>query len=344
MRRGVRRASRAGRRQRSPWRWASAVACCLLVGTVILGAQRPRVAVTVPGLALLLNKVAPLLPGRVAWMHDYGSARLRSGAYLGWSDGRTGQLYLYGSGCEGPANADTLTNLTLRGPGGTLEVPPQDVEHLSSNLDRARPHSYLSVQVVTDGTMEFDRASLKCRSGTEASARVAVTVLYAPKIVAEGAPEGETLPLGSLGSFPGAGLIAEIALAAGEEPFTLRSVRYAPTAAATGVLHAVAGPAAGAPFWRQQARSGPPPPEISNPWDTYYQSRHDPRSYGPRAADALDLTLNPSESGLVVIGSKSFKATPYPRPLLLLPLVEHGTEAATRLLVMDLAFGWTPRP
>lgn len=331
-------------RQRPPLRAVAFTSCALLLILVAAGAYQPRTALALPGLASLLRHAAPILPAGIAWMHDHGTPRLRAGAYLGWSDGTTGQLYLYGTGCATQPEGDQLTYLSLSGSGGRLQVPAHDVQHLISALDAARPHPHLGVRVVTDRTMNFDRATLRCRSGAETTVRIAATVFHAPRLLTADMPQAAALPVSSLGSFPGVGLTAELALATGDAPFTVRSLRYAPASVATDVVRAVAGRAGGVPAWRALARPGHGPPVITDPWSLDHQSKDDPRAYGPRLAHALDLTLNPHESGLIVVNAASFRATPTPRPLLLLPILDHGSGAAPGLLVAKLAFGWTPRP
>lgn len=357
-------------------RWPALVvglvaACC--AGLLVAALYGPHLARRVPYLGSVLGAVAHWLPAQVAWLHDPGTPALRSGAYLGWSDGVQGELHLYGAGCsatEGAAGG-ALTYFALHGPDGTLEVPPSAVTQLWTELDHVRSHPHLHVEVVTDRTLRFDRATLRCRDGQEARARVRATVLHvaaqhldwpvaaAPLMVAP-VPVGP-VPLATTtearavvngpSSLPDVGQVAEFTLAPAYEPLSVVSIRYAPARSATGVVEAAAGNPAALPYWRRQALApyAPPPPAADlpplTPWHSGYQLPDDPNALGPRQAASLGLTVAPDEVGIIYLLPTSFRPTPAPRPLLLKPVLE-VEHAGHRGLVVPagLAFGWTVPP
>src|SRR5690606_28481426 len=142
-----------------------------------------------------------------------------------------------------------------------------------TQLDRARGHPHLRLEVVTDRTVEFDRAHLRCRDGTEAAARILATVHHVPPsqlvwrgtspplVVDPGVPVPSSLPpeaepqpvINGPSSLPGAGKIAELTLVAGTEPLSAVSLLYAPRGVATGEVLAAAGRPDSLPYWRRQA-------------------------------------------------------------------------------------------
>ena len=219
--------------------------------------------------------------------------------------------------------------------------------------------------------MEFDRAHLRCRDGTEAAARILATVHHVPpsQLVWPGTspplvvdpvvavpsslpPEAEPQPvINGPSSLPGAGKIAELTLVAGTEPLSAVSLLYAPRGVATGEVLAAAGGPDSLPYWRRQAAGlhapwveHPPLPELTG-WDSAYQSPDDPRALTTHPAADLDLPIARGEFGALFLYQPAFRTTPTPRPLLLKPLLEleEGGRRAT-VVTSGLAFGWTATP
>lgn len=345
----------------------------LLVVTVAVAAYSPTVAARLPLVGSFLNAVAPALPASVAWLHDRGTPRLLPGVYFGWSDGVRGELHLYGEGCSAGqgTGAGDVVELTLTGRDGVVVVPPDAVAQLWTELDRARAHPHLRLEVVTERTMEFDRAHLRCRDGTEASARLLATVHHvepselawppaaAPLAVDPVLTASVTLPpeaearaiIDGPSSLPGAGKIAELTLAAGSETLTALAILYAPRRAASGEVLAAAGQAATLPYWRNAA-AAQGAPWVSRPalpaltaWHAAYQAPNDPRALGVRPSADLGLPLAAGEFGALFLYPSAFRTTPTPRPVLLKPLLEldQGGHRAT-VVTSGLAFGWTATP
>lgn len=344
----------------------------VLVAVLVAGVYSAPVARYVPYLGSVLNLAAPRLPANVAWQHDRGTPRLRPGAYLGWSDGVTGELHLYGEGCSGGADppTSTIVHLALSGPAGMLEFTPDAVQQLWSELDRANPHPHIQVRVVTDTELTFDRATLRCRDGSEAHARILGQVLYVPQEHrhAEGPQtplavdwlwnnvliedlEGPLAALHGPVSYPGPGLVSELTVTTVELPFTLRELHYGPRSLVTGTLLAAGGHLNALPYWREQALtdngapSGAPPLLPLTPWHHGYQAPTDPRALRPRPAAALDLDLAPGETGVMYMFRTAFRPTPEPKPVLLKQVLEyqHGEQSGS-LVAAGLAFGFTPTP
>lgn len=351
----------------------TALTLLALTGLLVAGLYIPYVASRVPFLAAPLRTLAPQLPAAVAWWHDPGTSSLRSGAYFGWSDGAQGELHLYGAGCsEGPTEPGSeITSLTLSGASGRLEFPAGAVQQLWTELDQVSAHPHIRVEVVTDRTLRFDRATIRCRDGTEASARVLATVLHVPAAELRW-PEG-TAPLtvdpvfaNSLSlppaaapravihgpsSLPTPGRLAEYTLVPAHEPLTLRSLIYAPARLATGRVTAAAGHWAALPYWRRDAvvPFGPASAATNlpplTPWHSGYQAPSDPKALRLRAAEALALTAEPGEVSVLFLLPDAFRATPAPRPLLLKQVleVEHAGHVG-KVVASGLAFGWTAPP
>lgn len=322
----------------------------LLVGTLLVAAYRPRLARTLPGTAAALEAAAGLLPRTVAWANDRGGARLRAGVYLGWTDGERGELHLYGEGCSAEEGPGALTYLALTGPGGTVEVPPRGVTQQWVELEVARAHPILRLEVSAGSSLEFDRAVLRCRSGAEESVRIAATLLHLPA-----PPPGPEHPLTSLGvaSFPGIGLVGEVTLVstAVASALEVTALDYAPTAASAARLRGAAGLPAQSALWRSLARDPAhraphlPDPAALTPWDAAYQSPHDPRRLRLRAAQALALPLAAGEWGMLFLDESSFRRTVRPLPILVQPVVRYTVGAEALALPVDgIAFGWTEAP
>ena len=366
--------SRPGRRRLLPLP-AKVVAVLLvaITGLAVSGIFVPAIASRVPYVGELLSWVAPHLPPSVAWMHDEGTNLLRSGAYFGWSDGTNGELHLYGEGCstEGDAAADQLVSLTLTGPAGRMEFPPNAVKQQWTDLDHARAHPHLQVAVATDRTLSFDRAALRCRSGREAQTRILATVLHVPKAALEwprsraplavdphiagsttiGPYDQPRAVVNGPSSLPGIGQIAEFTLNSTDEPLSVLAVYYAPPRLATGTVLAAAGHSAALPYWRVEARP-PNPATLASiplppltPWHQGYQAIGDPQALRARRADAPALTIAPGEVGALFLMADAFRPTPAPRPILLKPVMEleHAGQVGA-LVTSGLAFGWTRVP
>jgi len=352
---------------------ASLVALLALVSVLVLVvAYSPRLAARLPFVGWALGFAADHLPANVAWLYDEGNAMLRPGAYFGWSDGARGELHIYGAGCgaEGAAGGQ-ITYFALAGPAGRLEFSPSAVTHLWTDLDRAQAHPHLRVEVITDRTLHFDRAILRCRDGSEATARILATTVHVP---AEALAWPESLrplavdPLLQLAeqvapgaapravvhgptSLPGVGQTAELTLLPADVPLTLHGVRYAPGNLATGAVVAAAGHREALPYWRQAATApyAPTPTRQSlpplTPWDAAYQAATHAGALRTREADAAGLLVAPGEVGVLFLLPDAFRPTPTPRPMLLTPVLElelAGHRGA--VVAAGLAFGWTPAP
>lgn len=345
------------------------VLLALAPALLLAAAYRPRLAARLPFVARALTVVADYLPADVAWLYAEGSAMLRPGAYFGWSDGIRGELHLYGEGCSAEGDAGgQLTYLALAGPAGRLEIAPSAVTHMWTDLDRAHAHPHLRVEVVTDRTLTFDRATVRCRDGSEATARVLATTLHVaaetlawperlgPLAVdpllrpAEQVEAGATPRAVVHGptSLPGVGQTGELTLLPADAPVKLRGVQYAPSGLSTGTVVAAAGHREALPYWRQAATAPhaptPTPQALPplTPWDAGYQTATDAGALRPRAADAPGLLVAPGEVGVLFLLPTAFLPTPTPRPMLLKPVLElelaghHGAVVAS-----GLAFGWT---
>ncbi len=351
---GRRAAARpVGRAGRHAWRASALLAVPVLViaGLLTLALGSPDLAARVPGLPALLRGAAGFLPANVAWIYDHGSPSLRPGAYFGWSDGRRGELLLYGSGCslaEGNGGGDTLVSLRLGGPAGTLEVGGADVEHLSGALDLAAPHPYLRVNVRASSTLDFDRVSLRCRSGAEASARIAARVAHVstPARASE-LWEARVLMLVGPDSLPGIGMVAELGLGAGDSGMVVAALEYAPPSALGDGVIAAFGRNANVPLWRSLVYGERPglsylDPASLTPWDESYQSPSDPGLPARRPAAALDLPVGPGGAASLYLDAAAFLVTPEPRPILSTPLLYYVLDGTEGVATTDgPAFGWT---
>lgn len=364
------------RRRRGPLRApaiAAALALTALAALMLAGLYSPHVASRVPYLAAALGALSPRLPAAVAWWHDPGTDALRSGAYLGWSDGERGELHLYGAGCAaGPTEPPgAVTSLTLSGASGRLEFTANAVTQLWDELDVVSGHPYMRVAVVTNRTLHFDRAHLRCRDGTEARARVLATVLHVNAAELRWPADAAPLTVDPVlarsvrlapsatpravingpSSLPAAGRLAEYTLVPGEEALTLLSLQYAPAQAATGRVAGAAGHPAALPYWRKDAvapyNASPSSTSLPalTPWHSGYQAPEAPGALRSRAATSVALTVQPGEVGVLFLLPNAFRATPAPRPLLLKHVleVEHGGHVG-KVIASGLAFGWTAPP
>ena len=321
-----------------------------IAGALSLAYLSPATVARVPGALDALASVAARLPARVAWVYDRGSPRLRPGVYLGWSDGTAGELHLYGRGCSLEGEDDGLAVLRLSGPSGTLELDGSAVEHLRSPLDHTQLHPYLRLKVATERSLDFDRVDLRCRSGAEASARVAARVVHVPA-VSTGSElyEARLAVLSERVSLPSVGVVAELLTAGDGGALTLASVEYAPGAAATGEVLAAYGRHAQVSLWRSLVY--PPTPGVQRvdpaaltPWDSAFQPASDPGVLRRRPATALDLPLDGPTFALLLLDTGSFVATPQPRPVLVRPLVTFLAGGEAFVGTTDaVAFGWTTR-
>lgn len=362
----------APKTRRRPWfRRLVLLLVLVIVAAATSGVYSARVARYVPFLGGALHALAPLLPADVAWLHDRGTVKLRPGVYFGWSDGRRGELHLYGEGCSGAAGGEVVS-LILNGPDGSWEFGGSSVEHLRTNLDRARPHPHLRLSVIADRTLSFDRATLRCRDGTEARARIAATVVFVPPasiadtgpgtpVLAAAPSEASPPPLAPDAApratiygpspFPGLGIAGEYTVLTAHRPLLLKSIAYAPSAASTSTVLGAAGHPQARANWRQAAVAPANPAYREpgagplTPWHLGYQSATDPRAFRSRPAHELDLLLEPTEAAMLFITRSAFRRTPVRRPVILRPLIEYEHGGEVRVLVSPgLAFGWTEEP
>lgn len=381
------RAARPGlpvptRRARRPLRlttWLVALPVALLA-LVSWGAYDPRVPRAVPYLPNLLAAMASRLPASVAWLHDTGTPLLRPGAYFGWSDGRTGELHLYGEGCSATAGGE-VASLVLVGTTGRLEFKGEEVQQLTTDFDLTHQHPHLRLPVVVSRTQHFHRAFLRCRDGTEAHARVTATVQFVPP-QAVGPPTNHTqealrayaprptdprsaldhtepVPDGSSpvaviygpSAYPGLGLAGEYTLLTADSPLVLLRLAYAPPSAATGKVQVAAGHPAARANWRaavvapvaphhQEPDAGP-----LGPWHLGYQAADDPRALRAREAADLHLPVHAGEAAMLFLDPTAFRRTPWQRPLLLQPVIWYQQGEQESVLVSPgLAFGWMAPP
>ncbi len=320
----------------------AALLTLLALAVVTVGAYSPRVAGQVPGLSGLLALVSGWLPAHVAWMHDPGSPSLRSGAYFGWTDGHTGELYLYGEGCGQAGTA----GLSLRGGGVEVELTPRQVVSESMDLGLPDPVPLLRLTIALTRPVAFDRALLRCRDGAEAAARIAAAVALVAPAASSGEHTAGLVTLSGPVARPALGFVGELSVVAATRHLTLQSVVYAHAAAATGVVKAAAGHPAAREAWLWTASSGQTAtPKALSPWDLGYASLTGLRSMRARPAAELALPLAPTDVALLLLPQTAFRATAVPRPVVSKLVLSFDIEGVPYTAVPGgLAFGWTAPP
>lgn len=337
----------------------TALLLLLLAAIVAVGTYIPSVAATVPGLSGLLGRLAPWLPADMAWMHDPGSTSLRAGIYYGWSDGTEGELHLYGSGCTNPA--DTPTRLELRGRSGKRTVPAAQIALLEPALT-GNPHvPYIRVLLTAQITEEYDRATLHCRSGTEATTRVTIRIEHVPTDRLHRATgETTTLPPPAT-SHARPGAHSELLITTGEGPLLVTSVTYAPRNATTDTVWAAAGRPENLPLWRTllwnalspRANTGTHLPrtlphdllDLRNvtPWHAAHQDPKSTNYLRRRPAETLDLTVQERGTAVLYLEDGAFKVTPEAVPLIVTPLIHYKAAGGSGvMLAPNPTFGQTP--
>lgn len=368
-RRWVARSGRTGARgcQTTLGLTATALLLTAAVALLALGSYVPQVTRAVPLLPDALHLLARWLPPGTAWLHDRGTDMLAPGAYLGWSDGARGELFLYGQGCNSEQNPRSghegrggreghggITYLALRGPQGVLEFGASEVQQRWDALDQGYSYPIIRVALTTDRTLQFDRATLRCRHGTEATARIAATVVHAPDLATQRTEsEAAAALVHGPDVYPGLGIAGRLTFIPRGEPLHLRAITYAPAAVATGAVVAAAGHRSSRQAWLAAAATGLataataalPSSPTPSPWDAGFQLPDAPQALRPRPAAALALRVQPGEVGNVFLTASSFRQTPWPRPVLLKPLISYEYEGRPGSLVSEgLAFAWTTTP
>lgn len=301
-----------------------------------------RVVAALPGAHHLLQMSVPLLPRNVAWIYDTGDARLRSGAYFGYTDGRSGELNLYGEGCglSGPAS------LQLSGPTGTVRLNARSLEQELTTTNDTTSHPHIRAVMPATGTLTFDTATLRCRDGLETSARIAATLLEAAPLGALLVGPNAAPYTPHLITHPGAHHAAELTIATGNTALEITRIEYAPNAAATGLVLAATGHPAMVPLWRTLGRpeglAKPLNPAALTPWDSAYQHPSETGYLSERPAAALNLKIPPAAAGMLIITRSSFRATPHSRPIISRPLLIIRQNEKSFVVPTDaLAFGFT---
>lgn len=265
--------------------------------------------------------------------HHPSQVVLSGGSYLGWTDGATGNLTLYGHACR-PADPPAGMLLTVAG----REVPvAADAIH-TSDLDVGTyfPVPVTRVEAALPAGDYAPVATVRCRSGAESRHQ-----LGALRIV-ELAPNRAGL-LVDVWAAPLTGIYAYVFLMnPGPEAVTVTRVDYAPTAAATGEVLAYAPPEGVVARLEHVVADR----DVLERLSADPHAADLPATWPTAAAADLALRLPAGGTAIVVIHSGSFHATRPRLPTLFHPVVGYELDDGTRGAVTSTrrtAAGWTAR-